>query len=96
MRAIFDADCNSNANGANIRGIIYYDASSSLNPTSTGLDSTDAASGDEPYNSLVPYVAINPARPANASAISTLEIVGKFTTVSRWTPDFSSFKIDWS
>lgn len=59
MRAGWITACSTNQNPENITGIVRYDSNSTAEPTTTSSVVTTSSCGDEPIESLVPYLAMN-------------------------------------
>lgn len=92
LRAGWVTACSTNANPANITGIIRYDSTSTAEPTSTGI-TVGTYCGDEPLASLVPYLALNVGNYIEV----TEEALGiAFQDYFLWTINSSSLYLDWS
>lgn len=59
MRAGWITACSTNSNAAGMSGIVRYDSSSTSDPSSTTTVTASTNCGDEPIESLVPYLAMN-------------------------------------
>ncbi|ROV98061.1 hypothetical protein VMCG_07032 [Cytospora schulzeri] len=93
LRAGWISACAMNLNPDGMTGIVRYDNSSTADPTSSSTVTTTATCGDEPYESLVPHLALDVGRVTN---MADEELGFKFDTYFKWTLNDSSLLIDWS
>jgi FtsP/CotA-like multicopper oxidase with cupredoxin domain len=92
LRAIWQSTCSANGNADGILGIVRYNAASKAIPTTISPSYPDAC-GDEPYASLVPHLSLHAGE---IGTYSTLDLIGNYTNVLRWTLNSSSLYLNWS
>lgn len=92
IRGGWQTACANNQNAANITGILRYDSSSTSDPTTTGLTPSTYC-GDEPMESLVPWVPLNVT---NIPNITTEDLSFTFGDYFTWTINSSSLYLNWS
>ena len=92
IRGGWQTACAANQNAANITGILRYDTSSTSDPTTTGL-TTSTYCGDEPMESLVPWVPLNVTNVPNITKEDLSFTFGDYFT---WTINTSSLYLNWS
>jgi hypothetical protein len=95
LRSGWVTACSTNANAANITGIVRYDNSSTADPTSTSTVTASTSCGDEPVASLVPHLAMDVGTFAT-SAVNEGSLSFAFTDYFHWTLNDSSLLLDWS
>lgn len=93
LRAGWGSICNAIANADGITGIVRYDNSSTADPTSTSTVTTAASCGDEPYESLVPYLALDVGKVTN---VAEQDLSWGIDTYFKWTLNDSSLLLDWA
>lgn len=93
LRAGWISACSSNSDPDGMTGIIRYDNSSTADPTTSSSVTTTATCGDEPYESLVPYLALDVGEITNTADEA---LYWNFDTYFKWTLNASSLLIDWS
>lgn len=96
LRGGWTSACSSNLNAAGMLGIVRYNGTNSTtDPTSTSSVTMTATCGDEPYDSLVPYLAIDVG--SLSSAEEAFESLSDVTeTYFMWTLNSSSLYLNWS
>ncbi|KAH8818025.1 laccase precursor [Hyaloscypha sp. PMI_1271] len=92
LRAGWVTACAANLNPADITGIVRYDSTSTADPTSTGI-TVGSNCGDEPLESLVPYLAMNVG---NYTEVTEEALSFAFTNYFVWTINSSSLYLNWS
>ncbi|PMD44973.1 multicopper oxidase [Hyaloscypha variabilis F] len=92
LRAGWVTACSANLNPDNITGIVRYDNTSTADPTSTGI-TVGSNCGDEPLESLVPYLAINVG---NYTEVTEEALSFAFSSYFTWTINSSSLYLNWS
>ncbi|KUI54467.1 Laccase-2 [Cytospora mali] len=93
LRAGWVSACLNNSHPDDMTGIIRYDKRSTADPTSSSSVTTKATCGDEPYESLVPWLALDVGRVTNeAEEVLSFRMDNYF----EWTLNDSSLMIDWS
>jgi hypothetical protein len=92
LRGGWQSSCSPNDNAENITGIIRYSATSTADPTTTGIKVGDDC-GDEPLASLVPYLALDVGS-YEGIVEETVGIV--FNNYLLWTINSSSLYLNWS
>jgi hypothetical protein len=92
LRAGWVTACSANLNPTNITGIVRYDSTSTADPTSTGI-TVGSNCGDEPLESLVPYLAMNVG---NYTEVTEEALSFAFTNYFTWTINSSSLYLNWS
>ncbi|KAH8651275.1 laccase from botrytis Aclada At 1.67 A resolution [Xylariales sp. PMI_506] len=95
MRAAYQ-ECNGqdNDNKDGILGVVRYEGASDVDPTTT--DSFDGTvCGDEPYDKLVPHVAVDVGA-ATTQKWLDLGFFWELGTVFHWTVNTVPLQIDWS
>lgn len=86
--------CSSNLNADNITGIVRYDSTSTDDPTSTSTVVASDSCGDEPYESLVPYLSLDVGTLSEATEeVESLSFV--FDNYFKWTINNSSLYLNW-
>lgn len=93
LRAGWISACATNSNPDGMTGIVRYDNSSTADPTSSSSVTSMATCGDEPYESLVPHLALDVGTVTNTA---DEELGFTFDTSFKWTLNDSSLMIDWS
>jgi hypothetical protein len=76
-------------------GIIRYDSSSTVDPTSTSDVTVGTNCGDEPLASLVPYLAMDVGSYTDAD-VTQEDLSVVFSTAATWTLNSSSLYLNWS
>lgn len=94
LRAGWVTACSINGNPTNITGIVRYDNTSTANPTSTGI-TIGSSCGDEPLESLVPYLAMNVGNFSD-DAVSEEALNFAFGSYFTWTINDTSLYLNWS
>jgi FtsP/CotA-like multicopper oxidase with cupredoxin domain len=94
LRAYPDTACSAvNEMETDIKGVIRYDATSTLDPASTPYGYTNDCADEDPSN-LVPFVAIDIAGP---DTLETFDLDFNATTgLWKWTLNGNTFLSDWS
>ena len=92
LRAGWQMACSANDNPENITGIVRYDATSTVDPTTTGITVGDSC-GDEPLASLVPHLAIDVT---SLDTIVEEEVGVALHDYLVWTINSSSLYLNWS
>jgi FtsP/CotA-like multicopper oxidase with cupredoxin domain len=87
--------CSTNSNPANMTGIVRYDSSSTADPTTTSTVTTSTNCGDEPYASLVPYLAMNVGNFTDAD-VTQEALSFAFSSYFTWTINSTSLYLNWS
>lgn len=93
LRGGWISACATNSNPDGMTGIVRYDNSSTADPTSSSSVTAATMCGDEPYESLVPYLALDVGQVTNTA---DEELSFSFDTSFKWTLNESSLLIDWS
>jgi FtsP/CotA-like multicopper oxidase with cupredoxin domain len=92
LRAGWVTACSANLNPDNITGIVRYDNTSTADPTTTGI-TVGSNCGDEPLESLIPYLAINVG---NYTEVTEEALSFAFSSYFTWTINSSSLYLNWS
>jgi FtsP/CotA-like multicopper oxidase with cupredoxin domain len=92
LRGGWQSECSANDNPDNITGIVRYDANSTALPTTIGIKVGDHC-GDEPLESLVPYLALDVG---SHDTIIEEEIGIAINGYLLWTINSSSLYLNWS
>ncbi|EPQ65769.1 Bgt-1212 [Blumeria graminis f. sp. tritici] len=94
IRAVPQKECSTNENRDNIRGIVRYNSSSTLEPNTSAYTTIDSCSDEESKN-LVPYLSIPVA--STPSAIERADANLQRTDVGtvRWAVNGTSFVSQW-
>jgi hypothetical protein len=95
MRAIPQVTCSNNDNVDGILGIVRYDVSSTVDPTTTMYNYTDSCD-DMPLASLVPYLPLDPGSETTEEDLEVAPIADNATGVVYWNVANSSLDLDWS
>ncbi|KAJ4385589.1 hypothetical protein N0V93_010018 [Gnomoniopsis smithogilvyi] len=92
LRAGWVAACATINRADDITGIVRYDASSTSDPTSTSTVTASTSCGDEPYESIVPHLALD----VGAFTSEADEVLSFAATASAftWTINSSSLWLD--
>lgn len=94
LRGGWVAACSTINNADDITGIVRYDASSTADPTSASTVTASTSCGDEPYASIVPYLALDVGTIA-AEADEVLSFAASAAAFT-WTINSSSLYLDWA
>lgn len=95
LRGGWVTSCSSNLNAAGMLGIIRYDSSSTADPTTSSNVTETMSCGDEPYESLVPYLALDVG--TLSSAEEAFESLSDLTdSYFKWMLNSSSLYLNWS
>lgn len=92
LRAGWQDACIKNGNSDDITGIIRYEGSAEVDPTTTNTVQVSTSCDDEPYEKLVPYV---PLDVGNVSQITYENLDKVITDHFIWTINSSSLRLDW-
>lgn len=92
MRAIPQAACSDNDSSDNIKGIVYYD-SSTTTPTTTGYDYTDSCS-DETTN-LIPHLT-KTVSTANWNDLESATVGQTTAGLFKWYLNSTTLLVDWA
>ncbi|KAI0470081.1 Cupredoxin [Xylariaceae sp. FL0804] len=100
MRAIYQTACNSNDNDNkdNILGIVRYegaDNDTALTPNTTVAESITNSCGDEPYESLVPWVSHEVGSSATRQWVN-VQWYYELDLVFHWTLRSKTLTVDWA
>jgi FtsP/CotA-like multicopper oxidase with cupredoxin domain len=95
IRATWITACSTNGNPDGITGIVRYDSSSTADPTTTSSITTSSNCGDEPLESIVPYLAMNVGN-FSGSDVTQQDVSFAFSSYFTWTINTSSLLLDWS
>lgn len=94
LRAGWVSACSTNDNPNDMTGIVRYDASSTADPTTTGI-TVGTYCGDEPAASLVPYLSLSVGDYTDADVNEeALSFVAN--NAFTWTINSSSLYLNWS
>lgn len=91
IRGNWGTTCSSNSEAANATGILRYDSSSTVDPTSVGVTPRGTCA-DEPVASLVPHLALD----VGGYSLVDEQVSFAFTNYFTWTINSSSLLLDWS
>ncbi|KAF2445480.1 multicopper oxidase [Karstenula rhodostoma CBS 690.94] len=95
MRAVPQSSCSSNSNGADIRAIVRYSASSTADPTSTAdANLSNADCNDELLSNLVPYLSQTVVDPRQDEDLSVS--VGFVGNLFKWQIGLSTMLVEWA
>ena len=86
--------CSTNENPTDMTGIVRYDSSSTKDPSTTS-DVVTGTCGDEPYTSLVPYLAMDVGSFTDAD-VTQEDLSFAFGSAFTWTLNTSSLYLNWS
>lgn len=92
MRAIPQSACSENSNEDDIKGIIYYDGSTT-EPTTSGYDYTDSC--DDETENLVPYLSKTVQSPADRTEELPAGIAITSDNLFKWTLNSTSMLVEW-
>lgn len=93
LRAAWNSACSNNLNADDITGIVRYDAGSTALPATETTVEASTTCGDEPYESLVPYLALDVG---DITAVADEALDFTFGSYFTWTINGTSLLLDWS
>lgn len=93
LRGGWNSACSLNLNSDSMTGIVRYDSSSTADPTSNSTVTASTSCGDEPLESLVPYLALDVGDISTVADESLDFVFGSYFT---WTLNGSSLLLDWA
>lgn len=93
LRAGWTSACSTNYNADDITGIVRYDAGSTADPATESSVTPSTTCGDEPYESIVPYLALDVG---DITSVADEAVDFAFGSYFTWTINGTSLMLDWS
>jgi FtsP/CotA-like multicopper oxidase with cupredoxin domain len=92
LRAIPQTTCSDNAEASNIKGIVRYFATSTLDPTTSAYTYSDSCD-DELISNLVPYLSLNASSEVTEDDFAVT--VGRSGSLFKWYMSATTFVAEW-
>lgn len=93
LRGGWGTACGNMMNPKDITGVVRYDAGGTASPTTNSTVVASTSCGDEPYESLVPYLALDVGDITTEADETLSSNIGSLFT---WTINNSSLWVNWS